>query len=429
MDIKATEIKLVDISQIIPNPRNRNKHSDDQIKRLCEIIKYQGFRSPLIISNQSNYLVVGHGRLMAARVLGLNKLPCVYQDFLDLDMEYAYMVADNAIASWAELDIPTIKLEIPTMSFSIEQLGIKDFAIDPVKETGDPDEVPEVTEPIAKLGELYLLGDHRLMCGDSTDSETVDKLMNGEKADITFTSPPYNLGDNAKLRGYNGDGKDSAYKERSDHKSESEYLDFLIKWTQLAIENSVNVFSNIQILAGNKFIMSDYWGHFKNNLVDLMVWDKVHAAPQMAARVLNSVWEFIFIFTDEVNPKRSIKTGPEFRGNIPNIYRLNPVGKKDELAKDHRAVFPVEFAQYFVEHFSKKSVLDLFGGSGSTLIACEKTNRRCFMSELDPHYVDVIIQRWMKYSGKTAYLIENSSGKLKDPVPYVKLDSLQKENT
>jgi hypothetical protein len=130
MEIKATEIKLVEIKNIIPNPRNRNKHSDDQIKRLCEIIKYQGFRSPLIISNQSNFLVVGHGRLMAARVLGLDKLPCVYQDFLDADMEYAYMVADNAIASWAELDIKTIEFEIPKMNFNVDMLGIKDLALE-----------------------------------------------------------------------------------------------------------------------------------------------------------------------------------------------------------------------------------------------------------------------------------------------------------
>lgn len=138
MQIKATEIKLVDIKNIIPNPRNRNKHSNAQIERLCEIIKYQGFRSPLIISNQSNLLVVGHGRLMAARILGLDKLPVVYQDFLDADMEYAYMVADNAIASWAELDIKTIEFEIPKMNFDIDKLGIKNFVIGDTEQEFSP---------------------------------------------------------------------------------------------------------------------------------------------------------------------------------------------------------------------------------------------------------------------------------------------------
>ena len=114
----------------------------------------------------------------------------------------------------------------------------------------------------------------------------------------------------------------------------------------------------------------------------------------------------IFILTDENEPKRSIKTGESFRGNLQNIFRLNPVrGGKDEFQKSHGAVFPIAFAEHFIKNFSTVSVLELFGGSGSTLIACEKTNRKCFMLELDPHYVDVIIARWENFTGKKAELI------------------------
>lgn len=408
MKIECAYDAIVDLVKLQPNPKNPNKHPDKQIDMLAKIINYQGQRSPIVVSTRSGFIVKGHGRLSAIQKLGWESAAVDYQDYEDEAQEFADMVADNKIAELAEHDDDMMKLTAQELGldvngFDLDLLGVPDLVIDVIDESRDAieDEVPEVTESISKLGDLYELGEHRLLCGDSTDKATVERLMNGEKADICFTSPPYNLGENAKLRGYNGDGDDSAYNEKSDHKTESEYLDFLIKWTQLAIENSTNVFSNIQILAGNKFIMSDYWGHFKNHLVDLMVWDKVHAAPQMAVRVLNSVWEFIFIFTSDKNPKRSIKTGPEFRGTIPNIYRLNPVGKKDPLAKDHGAVFPVEFAQYFIDHFSNKSVLDLFGGSGSTLIACEKTKRKCYMMELDPHYIDVIVSRWCKYTGKT----------------------------
>ena len=151
--------------------------------------------------------------------------------------------------------------------------------------------------------------------------------------------------------------------------------------------------------------MSDYWGHFKNNLLVLMIWVKEHAQPSAAQRVLNSVFEFIFIFANAEFPTRAIKTGKNFRGTIQNIYRLNPIGKKDPLAKDHGAVFPVQFAEFFVDQFSDKSVYDPFGGSGTTVIACEKTGRKCFTMELNHTYASVIIKRWENFTGKSAQLV------------------------
>lgn len=399
---------MVLLSELKPHPDNHNKHSDEQIERLAKILQYQGWRYPIKVSNRSGFITSGHGRLAAAKRNKWEAVPVNFQDYESDEQEYADVQSDNAIASWAELDLSGINADIGDLGpdFDIDLLGIKGFEIEVAdKFNGDEDEIPEHVEPKTKRGDIYSLGRHRLMCGDSTAISDVEKLMNGEKADITFTSPPYNLGDNAKLRGYNGDGDDSAYIEKSDHKSQDEYLSFLSAFTLIALEHSKNVFVNIQLLAGNKLALPKYWMAFHDKLIDLMVWDKEHAPPQMAARVLNSVWEFIFILTNEHEPKRSIKTGKEWRGTLDNIFRMNPIGKKDPLAKDHGAVFPVAFA----EHFAEKSVLDLFGGSGTTMIACEKTGRSNFSMELDPHYCDVIVARWEKYTGLKAELINGQA--------------------
>lgn len=402
--------KLIDPKSLKNHPKNRNKHGQDQIDRLSELYKYHGVRHPIIVSKKSGFIVAGHGRKLSAIRAGIKAFPVVFQDFETDEQEYAFIQSDNAIALWADLDLSGINSDLGDLGpdFDINMLGIKDFALDMADKEGltDPDEVPENVEPICKIGQIWRLGEHRLMCGDSTDINQVEKLMDKKNADITFSSPPYNLGDNAKLRGYNGDGEDTVYNEKSDHKSQEDYLKFMSAWTNVALKFSTTVFCNVQLLAGNKLALPKYWMEFHDKLIDIMIWDKEHAQPSAAPRVLNSVFELIFIFTDENNPKRSIKTGKEFRGTLQNIFRLNPVrGGKDEFQKSHGAVFPVAFAEHFITKFSTKSVLELFGGSGSTLIACEKTNRKCFMMELDPHYCDVIIARWEKFTGNKAELI------------------------
>lgn len=404
MKIDCSYTQLVPVNDLKPSPRNPNKHSDDQINRLMELIQYYGIKHPIIVSKRSGLIVAGHGRLEAIKRLGFKEAPVDYQDFESEEQEYGFLVADNAIADWADLSLAEINVEIPSLGpdFNVDMLGIKDFVIEPVEKYDEEteDEVPEAPkEPKSKIGDLYEIGTHRLLCGDSTDILHVEKLMDGQNADITFTSPPYNLGNNAKLRGYNGDGKDTVYTEKSDHKNDDDYLIFLTAFTSCSQLVSRIQFINIQLLAGNKLVVPQFWFNFRNKLIDMMIWDKEHAAPQMAARVLNSVFEIIFIFSSEDNPTRAIHSGSDFRGTESNIYRLNPVGKKDPLAKNHGAVFPVQFCEYFVSKFSDKSVYDPFGGSGSTLIACQKTNRKCFMMEIDPHYIDVIVSRWVKYTG------------------------------
>ena len=425
MDMKLVEIKCqgsmeLSIDELKPFQGELKELSHESYEKLKAEILRHGFSEPIGVWKHENEWKVlsGHQRLrslLAMRDEGFKvpKVPVsmIYakdvkdakEKILALTSQYGE-ITDQGLYEFmneSNIDLSYLdNLRMPEIDFDKWK---DNFVEDTSSIDSTEDDVPEpLADVVSKLGDLYELGSHRLLCGDSTSIDAVERLMNGEKAEITFTSPPYNLGNYAKLRGYNNNGDDTVYIEKSDHKSQEDYLDFMSKWTIAAMKFSNVVFCNVQLLAGNKLAIPKYWMKFHDNLVDLMIWDKENAAPQMAARVLNSVFEMIFIFTDELEPKRSIKTGHGFRGNIQNIFRLNPQrGGKDEFQKDHGAVFPVAFAEFFIKTFSSESVLDLFGGSGTTMIAAQKQNKKCFMMELDPHYIDVIVSRWCKYTGQT----------------------------
>jgi hypothetical protein len=185
------------LKDLKPSRFQRNKHPKEQIERLAKIMREHGVRHPIHISKLSGEVCFGHGRWEAARANGWTEYPVVYQDFKDEQEEYACVQSDNAIAGWAELDLSAINTDLINLGpdFDIDLLGIKDFVLEPAEKLPmcDDDEVPEVTEPIAKLGDIWQLGEHRLMCGDSTSIDAVEKLMNGEKAEMCFTDPPYGV--------------------------------------------------------------------------------------------------------------------------------------------------------------------------------------------------------------------------------------------
>lgn len=232
------------------------------------------------------------------------------------------------------------------------------------------------------------------MCGDSTSSECVEKLMCGERACITFTSPPYNVGKTP-----NGDER--KYLDDSDNLDQSDYLDFLTSFTNNALDVSKYLFINIQSLARNKVCLIDYLHRFKHTFSDYIIWDKMSAEPAMAHRVLNSQFEFVYVLSKKA--KRVVGT-KDFRGTLSNIVQMNSNQDK-EFASVHKATFPVCFAEYFIYNFSTKIVYEPFGGTGSTIIACEKTKRKCHMMELDPRYCDIIVERWEEFTGKKAKLM------------------------
>lgn len=417
------EIIYMRPQDLTPYENNAKVHTDEQIEKLAGQIAAFGFDQPITI-DRNHIIIKGHGRRDAAIRLNMDLVPVIITDHLDEYQVMSARIGDNKVTS-VEYDHAKMSFDVGTLERVNFDLTLTGLSFDEVKSVlaagdlsvggviggnigkTDPDQVPETPlRTNVKFGDIYQLGNHRLMCGDSTDADSVALLLNNEMAEICFTSPPYNLGDNMKLRGPNASGEDSAYIERTDHKTQEEYLEFLKTFTQFAISYAQVAFINIQMLAGNKLVMPQYWEHFREHLVDIMIWDKEHGAPAMAPRVLNSVWEFIFIFSQEHMPKRSIKTGPEFRGNKPNIYRLNPNGKKDPLAKEHGAVFPVQFVQHFLENFSSTSVLDLFGGSGTTMIAAEKVGRKSFLMEMDPFYSFIILRRWAEFTGEEPMRIE-----------------------
>lgn len=307
---------------------------------------------------------------------------------------------DNTTSDKPNWDIDTISADFDLTE--LPELGLEDLPeVAQLDAEITEDEVPsdEQVETRVKKGDIWQLGDHRLMCGDSTNADDIEKLMSGNKADIAFYSPPYNAGFGKNITKDNGRSK---YTNGSDdNMSVEDYQDFL----NSVIDNGTNFsqynFCNIQMLANNKkSLIGALYTHI-DTLADIMIWDKGHSQPQLADNVLNSQFEFVIVFSQKGN--RNIGTN-KFHGTLPNILMMTP--KKNEYASEHNAVFSVEFASYFVKNFSTNSVLDLFGGTGTTLIACEQLKRKCYMCEIDAHYCDVILTRWENLTGKQSQRIE-----------------------
>ena len=372
------------------NPRLNDKAAD----AVANSIRDFGFKVPIVIDS-NNVIVTGHTRLKASQKLGLETVPCIVADDLTPEQVKAFRLADNKVTEISEWDFEKLEAELLELDYDMSQFGFEDFSIDEKENViDDGDDIPEPpNEPKSKLGEIYQLGRHRLMCGDSTSKNDVANLMNGEKASISFTSPPYNVG---SAVGY--DGKNSRYANDDDNRSD--YIELLDGFTSNAINHSEYAFVNIQQLANNKIDLIDYLHKYKHKLCDTIIWDKGHGTPNIAKKVLTSCFEFIYVFGG--TGSRSIGT-KDFQGTVENIIRVGSQ-KNNEYSQIHNATFPIELPIEVITNFSNKndSVLDLFGGTGTTLIACEQLNRTCYMMELDPKYVDVIIERWEQLTGQKA---------------------------
>jgi DNA modification methylase/uncharacterized protein YacL (UPF0231 family) len=256
-----------------------------------------------------------------------------------------------------------------------------------------------------ETGQLWQLGEHRLICGDCTDADVVTRVMDGEKAHICFTSPPYNAGVSAKLRG-NTSIDDNLYKdEYNDNQTQGDYLNLLRGFTDAALSACEYVFVNIQFLAGNKRAFVEYLHCFGDKLADIAIWDKKHAAPQQAQRVMDSRFEFVLVFSQGAT--RAIGTR-EFRGMVHNVYEGSPQ-RRNEYASSHAATFPIELPSHFIETFSNRGdvILEPFNGTGTTILACEVLSRSARAIEISPAYVAVALQRWADATGKTPVLLTN----------------------
>ena len=392
------------IDQLMPYQRNQKDHPEQQIRNVANSLRRFGWRQPVVI-DENNVIVIGHCRVLAAKMIGLDVVPVVSADDLTEDEIRELRIVDNKTneSPWndyLEEDLQELTFE----GFDFDMLenqpggGTSGQEIVDDEYDGEPP-----ADPVACKGDVYQLGQHRLMCGDSTDQHDIDQLMDGAVADVTITSPPYGAAKSAKIRDHYVPGKKgrkSFYNEHDD--TASEWGGLITGALQQMRRASKVQFVNIQMLADNKVELIAILNEYREQLIDIIIWDKCKAPPQMHDNVLNNQFEFVFIFGED-DATRVIPYAA-FHGNRNNMITF-PVGV-NEFADVHRAVFPIQFPTEILNIVSKAgTVLDVFGGTGTTMMACEQTGRKCYTMELDPRYVDLIIDRWEKFTGEKAVKI------------------------
>jgi DNA modification methylase len=374
------------VSELIPYINNSRTHSEEQITQLVSSIKEFGFTNPILLA-PDNSIIAGHGRLQAVKRLGHEEVPCIIVQGLTKTQIKALIIADNQLALNAGWDLEKLSVEIEGLEadkFDLNILGFEDeFLKDLLHKENlgltDEDEVPEVEEnPKSKLGDIFVLGNHRLMCGDSTNKDNLKLILNDNRIDMVFTDPPYNID-------YKGI-KDQR-KILNDKMDDDSFVEFL----------------NNSLVGCETMYVCCSWQYahlFRKAMINIgrkpkamIIWDKVNPAQHLDKYFKQH--EIIFYYGDFGGHKT-------IRGDIWTLKR-----KKNTL---HPTMKPVELITMALEdQKDKKNIYDGFLGSGSTIIACEKLNRNCFGMELDPKYCDVIIQRWQQFTGKEA--IHEQTGK------------------
>jgi DNA modification methylase len=405
------EIKQVKVEALIPYAKNSRTHDDAQVAQIAASIKEFGWTNPILVDGEHG-IIAGHGRLMAARKLGMTEVPVIELKDLTATQKKAYIIADNRLALNAGWDNNLLTIELNELledKFSLELLGFDadelNALLNPIEVTDgltDEDEVPEPPpEPITKLGDVWILGNHRLMCGDSTSIDAVNKIMDGQKANICFTSPPYNAG---SLNVKGNDRTTKKYNSFDDNQTEEEFFNFLLENLSCMKIVADEIFYNIGLVQNNKKTIFKIVNEFGDSFKDVIYWKKKNVAPHIQKGIINNLVEFILCFGDG---KRKF-LNPQFgQGSYYNVIEGSSAAS-NEFSKVHKATFPVYLPENIITNFTGRNaiVIDCFGGTGTTLIACEKLNRSCRMMELDPIYCDVIVKRWENFTGKQAVLAE-----------------------
>jgi DNA modification methylase len=406
------KIESVKISEIKPYQKNAKKHPKSQVEKIAASIKEFGFKQPIVIDKQ-NVLIVGHGRVEGAKLLGLQEVPAIIADDLTPDQIKAYRLADNKLNE-SDWDMDLVIQELKGLEeFMIDLTGFsKDLILEPDEKDDQVPELPE--EPKAKLGEIYQLGKHRLMCGDSTKLEDVEKLMNGQKASMVFTDPPYNV----DYKGGTGlTIKNDKFKNKQDF---YQFLFDAISAFRAFIVGDIYIAMSSSELHTLQKAFQDCGGHWSTFII--WVKDRFTLGRSNYQRQYEPIlygwfegsshyWSGARNLGDVV--KEEIKE--EIDGSkwlkIDQIQTDVWEVKKPDKNKVHQTMKPVSLMERAIINSSMPDqiVLDTFLGSGSTLIACEKTNRICYGMELDPRYIDVIIKRWEDYTGQKAELLSNNS--------------------
>lgn len=425
------QIEYLDIEEVIPYANNPRKNDGEAVDRVAASIKEYGFKNPIIIDKE-NVVVAGHTRLKAAKKLNIEKVPVIKADDLTPTQIKAFRIADNKVAEYSTWDNELLSIELEglkDLDFDLDLTGIDVEELDDLLNSGGTEEVQEDNyeielppEPKAKIGDVYQLGNHRLVCGDCTDAEHLNLLMAGEMADLVLTDPPYNM--NYSGAGNTNQANRESNKILNDNMTDEDFEQFLVdvngsiysylkdggSFYIFYKELGTGVFITSLKTAGLTFKQMLIW--VKNSIV--LGGSKYQSMYEpcvfgckgksiknwYADRKERSVIEHIDLM-DEDELREAVKE--LLQRDETDIIRVDKNLKNDL----HPTMKPIRLLAKMLNNSSKANdiVLDLFGGSGSTLIACEQTNRKCRLIELDPKYVDVIVDRWEAHTGEKAVLL------------------------
>ena len=392
------KIEQLATGDLIPYVNNSRTHDERQVGQIAASIKEFGFTNPILIDNE-NGIIAGHGRLQGAQKLGIEQVPCIRLGDLTEAQKKAYVIADNKLALNAGWDMDLLAVEIEglqALDFDVDLLGFDADELDvlfPLEVEGltDEDAVPEVPEePTTKMGDIYQLGNHRLMCGDSTSIDAVELLMGGVKVDMVFTDPPYGI-DVVQSNQVGGDGETKLGTVGSSNFVESKTYSKIIGDDTTDTAKAFYALCLSMQMESLVLWGGNYYTEFVPSSRCWLIWDK-----EMTGNFSQAEMAWTSFKTGGVKVFKFLWNGLSREGN-----------RKDEL---HSRVHPTQKpVGLFVDIFNRvddfRTVFDGFGGSGSTLIACEKTNRNAYLMELDPKYCDVIVKRWEDFTGKKAELL------------------------
>jgi len=392
---RELKIEYRKTSELIPYVNNSRTHSDEQVTQIASSIKEFGFTNAILIDDEGG-VIAGHGRIMAATLLKLDEVPTITLSGITKAQRKAYVITDNQLALNAGWNLDTLKLEIETLQeldFDTEVLGFDDDFLaslmdEPVDGLTDEDEVPEAPEvPVSVRGDIWQLGNHRLMCGDSTSIDDVETLMDGQKADMVFTDPPYGISivQNNQIGGGGAFGKGKKQKAGGKVIEAGQYAPVV---GDDSIDTAIEVIQVIKTLNAKVEIIwgGNYYAQHLGNSKCWIVWDKETGDSTFADAEL--AW---------TNQSTKVRT---FQHRWSGICKASEHGEK----RVHPTQKPIALAEWCINIYGQQcdTVLDLFGGSGFTLIGCETKNKNGFIMELSEPYVDVMINRWQNFTGKEA---------------------------
>lgn len=392
MDLK---IEYLAVSDLRPYEKNARKHKKLDVDNIAKSIEKYGMNDPIGIWGKNNIIVEGHGRLMACIQLGIDAVPCVRLDHLTNAQRREYAIAHNATAELSEWDLDILPAELADLDLGDFDF---DFGIEDEEEEAEivEDEAPEVDEeapPVTKLGDIWQLGRHRLMCGDSTDKASVEMLMDGKKADMVLSDPPYGMFLDTDFSDIKGSMKCIG---RKNHTQGNKYDKVIGDNEDFTPELITTFFENFAYCKEMFLFGADYFAEIlpNKNEGSWLVWDK---RKESQADAIGS--EFELCWSKSKHKRRMLRH--DWFGF------LSSQNGADARNRVHPTQKPITLLVDIIEQWGKEcnNIIDLYGGSGSTLIACEQLDRACYMMELDPKYCDVIIKRWETLTGEKAVLL------------------------